>query len=136
MGISLGMGSFKESKSCSFKLGFGSYKSAEPVKQYVVVEKEGKQIKFPNPVPSNFKVVEMQTLGNWVIVKVNYPDCKNYEGDKILVFDNYGTYEQCVDDKYMDPHFGGDSTSPVARFEPTKRGWNMAINLIKMMNNL
>jgi hypothetical protein len=54
-----------------------------------------------------------------------YPGCTTYEGRKILVFENSNLFELRVRDR-IDPHFSGKSFAPVARFEPTDRGWKLA----------
>lgn len=86
-----------------------------------------------NPDPTNFKVIETLTFGKILIVEIQYPDCKNYEGRKILVYENV-TMQQLRVQKYIDPHFSTNKQfkSPIARFEPTERGWKMAESFAKM----
>ena len=81
---------------------------------------------LPNPDPSNFKIITEVRVRNFTIFKINYPDCTNYEGDKIVVFENSDLPDV---NEMIDPHFcdKSDGPSPVARFEPTQRGWKMAI---------
>ncbi len=84
--------------------------------------------KNPNPNPYKFKIVEWIQIGQYLTVKINYPDCTNYEGNKILVYDGID-----IDDlrKYdaIDPHFSVNKKfkSPIARFEPTDQGWIYAL---------
>lgn len=81
---------------------------------------------YPNPNPKNFKFKKINEMTPYTIVWVNYPDCVNYEGDKIMVFENM-TVEDIANAKVIDPHFcDGDHISPIARFEPTAKGWEMA----------
>jgi hypothetical protein len=58
---------------------------------------------------------------------MQYPDCTNYEGNKILVFRGV-TLIDLVNQRQIDPHFFKDAKvkSPIARFEPTPQGWTMA----------
>jgi hypothetical protein len=58
---------------------------------------------------------------------VVYPDCINYEGRKVMVYVNV-TPEQLAAQTSLVPHFSADRghLSPVARFVPTPRGWEMA----------
>lgn len=81
----------------------------------------------PEPKPDNWKIVEASEVEGFLILTINYPDCKNYEGNKILVFEDL-TLVQLVNQRLIDPHFFEDSKfkSPIARFEPTKRGREMA----------
>ena len=67
-------------------------------------------------------------MGKYVIAEIRYHGCTNYEGHKILVFDSL-TEEQIKLMPILDPHFSKDSPhlSPIARFVPTEKGWDMAI---------
>jgi len=82
----------------------------------------------PNPNPINFKIIKYLVVNQFIIVDINYPDATNYEGNKILVFSNVSP-ENLLNMKFIDPHFCEEQThpSPVARFVPTPRGWDMAI---------
>ena len=61
---------------------------------------------------------------------INYPDCINYEGNKILVFEGIN-YIKLYSQGSIDPHFSNNENfhSPIARFEPTDKGWSMAVKL-------
>ena len=39
-----------------------------------------------NPNPKNFKIIRQEYLSPFTLLWVNYPNCVNYEGNKILVF--------------------------------------------------
>lgn len=82
----------------------------------------------PNPNPRNFSIIRSATVGDYTIVMIKYHDCTNYEGKKILVFEKrYVSAESLGEFKFIDPHFcEGQHLSPIARFEPTVRGWEMA----------
>ena len=86
-----------------------------------------------NPDPAKYKIIDTLTVGHILIVEIVYPDCKNYEGKKILVYENM-TADQLRKQKYIDPHFSKNAKykSPIARFEPTDRGWRMAESFAKM----
>jgi len=85
-----------------------------------------------NPDPLNFKIIKHLEINNNLIVWINYPDSVNYEGNKILVFNDY-SIAKLRKRKSVDPHFSKSKKfkSPFARFEPTKKGWDMAIKLCK-----
>jgi hypothetical protein len=88
-----------------------------------------------NPDPANYRIIDTLTVGNILIAEIQYPDCKNYEGRKILVFE--GVSAQALrGQKLIDPHFSKNSQyiSPIARFEPTTKGWAMATSFAKMWN--
>lgn len=84
---------------------------------------------FPNPNPNNYKIKQTKQVGKYVVAEIIYPDCTNYEGSKILVFENI-MVAKLYEVKSLDPHFCENGClSPVARFEPTKKGWALAIKM-------
>lgn len=87
-----------------------------------------------NPKPDNYSIEKYEAVGDSLVVLVHYPDCKNYEGRKILVFKDVSV-KKLLSLRLLDPHFCNSTThpSPVARFEPTKRGWQYAISFCNCM---
>lgn len=94
-----------------------------------------KKPKLPNPDPRNYKVVKLKESENYIVVMINYPDCTNYEGNKVVVYKDI-TVIDLLNQKIIDPHFAGkkEVLSPIARFVPTEEGWDMAIAFVEMMN--
>jgi len=85
------------------------------------------EIRLPNPNPARFTILRTKQVGSAVVAEVRYPDCTNYEGRKVLVFDN--TNEDALRKRTtLDPHFA-ESGGPVARLEPTERGWSLATEI-------
>jgi hypothetical protein len=84
--------------------------------------------KLPNPDPANYEIQEAIQVGAFLVIKIKYPDCNNFEGQKILVYKDK-TALDLLKQKFIDPHFFENKkvASPVARFVPTKEGWEMAI---------
>lgn len=84
-----------------------------------------------NPDPKNYKIIKAEEVKGVLILWLKYPDCSNYEGNKVLVFARGITLIDLVNQKSIDPHFSNNTNfiSPVARFEPTERGWNWAVSL-------
>lgn len=81
-----------------------------------------------NPDPNNWKILQAKEVGKFLILKMEYPNCTNYEGKKILLFEDI-TLIDLVNQKQIDPHFfpaNSKFKSPIARFEPTSKGWYMA----------
>jgi len=78
-----------------------------------------------NPDPLRWDLLEYESTGRLLLLKVRYPDCTNYEGVKILVLKGT-TIERVKARKTLDPHFSPDEFSPLARFEPTDLGWKCA----------
>lgn len=86
---------------------------------------------YPNPNPRNFEVKKVEMYSNFLVALIKYPDCINFEGEKILVFENL-SFEDFVSLKFIDPHFcEGNHASPIARFTPTEKGWQYAINFVR-----
>lgn len=90
-----------------------------------------------NPNPLNYEIIKTfeRVTGrrtNYLLVDIKYPDCTNYEGRKILLYENVSLCQLKLQ-KQIDPHFceSVDYFSPIARFEPTKEGWEMGIFLIE-----
>jgi hypothetical protein len=85
-----------------------------------------------SPNPHNYSIVKYFSANNHLVVMINYPNCTNYEGNKILVFENTSIDELKMQ-KLIDPHFFNSKKykSPFARFRPTDKGWKAAISLIK-----
>jgi len=81
----------------------------------------------PNPNPSKYKILRENLIGEFLVVEIAYEGCTNYEGKKILVFKGV-TYQQLIEQNSIDPHFSENEKfiSPIARFEPTERGWAWA----------
>lgn len=97
---------------------------------------------LPNPRPNNYTIIDyMEFRGNgalFLLVNIKYHDCTNYEGVKILVFEDC-SYEQLMQQKLIDPHFSDDKRfhSPIARFEPSEQGMNRAAFFIDcLINNI
>jgi hypothetical protein len=94
-------------------------------------KKKRKKTEPPNPDPHNYKFVRVEEADGFLLVQLNYPDCTNYEGNKILLFRGVKLID-LVNQKYIDPHFfqAKDIASPIARFVPTEEGWKMGLTLI------
>ena len=80
-----------------------------------------------NPNKFRFSILRYELIGKVAVIMVHYPDCTNYGGKKILVFDDENALKRAISDGELDPHFLETNTSMVARFAPTDRGWGMAI---------
>lgn len=76
-----------------------------------------------NPDPKNWKLIKHVEIGSCLVVELQYPNCTNYEGRKILVF--RCSLVDLINQKEIDPHFSEnkDKIYPIARFEPTGVGW-------------
>ena len=87
-----------------------------------------------NPDPSKYKIKKSIQVKKNLVVKIKYPDCENYEGNKILIYKNANINDLWKQDM-IDPHFSEDKRflSPFARFEPTIKGWEKAVKIAKMI---
>lgn len=90
-------------------------------------ENSSTQQATPNPDPTNFQIIRSVQFTDWLVVEILFPDCTNYEGRKILMYEDT-SIEELIEQKVVDPHFCDNQqfNSPVARFEPTNVGWAMA----------
>lgn len=90
--------------------------------------------KGANPNPYNFTIKQGVDIGKFTVVLVHYPDAKNFEGDKILVYKGF-RLKTISAEKCLDPHFFNTGIHPVARFVPTIEGWDMAIQMVKYLSS-
>ncbi len=88
---------------------------------------------LPNPNPDNYTVMRHITINGHLIVELKYHDCTNYEGRKIMVYTC--SLNELLQQKLIDPHFcdSDEHRSPIARFEPTDRGWDNACKFVKIL---
>jgi hypothetical protein len=102
---------------------------------YPVTDSTGSAV-TKNPNPDNWIILSHQKVGKLLVVKIKYPDCDNYEGEKILVYENI-TLAKLRKQVKIDPHFSENKEykSPIARFVPTDRGWDMAITFCEALSN-
>lgn len=124
----MGIGPFRSTSSCKTD----SYGNTEPAKPGSV------DPKFGNPDPRHFKILHHAQFGQAkgkiaTVVEVSYPDAKNYEGRKVMVY--RCSFETVERQEYLDPHFCDDAShvAPFARFEPTEAGWKVACLLAEAM---
>lgn len=91
----------------------------------------------PNPKPDKYQVLEVVEDGKYLLMKLKYDGCTTYEGTKVLLFENVKLID-LMNQKLIDPHFSDDRMYkyPMARFVPTKDGWNAGLKFIAMMNNI
>ena len=110
-------------------VGFGSCSSYDGAVGGAV------ETKLPNPDPSNWIINDYWDDGDYLLVDITYPDCTNYEGRKHLLYKGV-TLKKLKAQKLIDPHFSESKKyySPIARFEPTMKGWGMAMKFMEMMS--
>lgn len=82
-----------------------------------------------DPNPRNFVIKKSKSYVTCWVSLINYPDAKNYEGNKILIT-TWDPNTRSV----IDPHFDKDA-GIIARFEPTDEGWELAKKFAKLILN-
>lgn len=86
-----------------------------------------------SPNPKNFRILNHQSFGKFFLVEINYPDCINFEGNKILLYENSNISELEKLDS-IDPHFSDKKNlSPIARFCPNNDGRALAVRVAKFL---
>lgn len=80
----------------------------------------------PEPDASHFEILDATEINGWTVALVRYPACTTYDGKKLLVYAT--SPDEVRAQTLLDPHFLGQPgvLSPVARFEPTARGLELA----------
>jgi len=73
-----------------------------------------------DPIPDKFKIIDLVQEGNYVCAEIQYPNCTNFEGTKIIVFKD-ATVEEVKSMALIDPHFL-EGNKVFARFRPTPEG--------------
>jgi hypothetical protein len=93
-----------------------------------------------NPDPKRFRVLTEHSTTNssgrqFLLLRVNYPDAKNFEGDKIMLYEGFRSSKQLLKATggELDPHFARQFAAPLARFKPDDRGWTAALALIEVL---
>lgn len=91
---------------------------------------------LPRPDAENFDILDAEEVGRHLVLRVVYPSCTEcwVEGTKIMVFEDV-TMRNALRWRVLDPHFSDfnrerdarTAPPPVARFEPTDRGWADAL---------
>jgi hypothetical protein len=90
------------------------------------------------PDPKKFRIMSEENVGDFLIVEINYEDCKNYEGNKVLVYQGTSLQDllKQAEGVGIDPHFAENKKyySPIARFEPTDKGFEYAVSFCKSVS--
>ena len=86
-----------------------------------------------NPDPKNFIIVNEKEHRGYLILLVKYPNCTNYEGKKLLVYEGFKSSKELLEhnNNKLDPHFSDTVGSPMARFRPRQT----SVKLIEAMIN-
>lgn len=88
------------------------------------------------PSPHHYKILNHAEINGHLILELQYEHAVNFEGRKILVFDQGVTAIDLLGQKWIDPQFidSKEAFYPIARFEPTERGWQWAKNFCRASN--
>ena len=80
-----------------------------------------------DPDPKNFKIVEIYEGSKYLMATVEYPNCTNFEGTKIILMKDT-TKKELEKMNKIDPHFL-TSNNIIARFRPTFEGISLAVEM-------
>jgi len=103
-----------------FAVGMNDLTDFDPDVDFVIQAEHLQAIKMIDEKEEVFTILRRAEECYWTALWVHYPNCPN--SHKIMVYEGNAPAD---DAKQIDPHFGRES-SPVARFEATERGWQMA----------
>ena len=85
-----------------------------------------------NPNPLRFIIKNVEQHGDFLIAIIKYPDCTNFSGYKICIYEGIGIRD--LDNTcFLDPHFSKNEMSPIARFKPTNDNLKRARKFCKML---
>jgi len=133
MGLSIGFGgrSYSSYDKSSSSPRVNVVERVVPTPVYVEVASK----KLPNPDPYNYVINKYDYVDEFLLVDITYPDCNNYEGRKIMVYENV-VIDDLKKQVSIDPHFSSNKRfhSPIARFEPTTEGWSRAIKFAESVS--
>jgi len=115
--------------------GFSKSTYCNDAKELQTLRKEVQRINSQMPQPFNYRIFGHWQFGKYLVVKIRYMNCTNYEGTKILLFEGV-TMDKLKKWKHIDPHFSDSMRykSPIARFVPTPHGIDMAVALAKALS--
>jgi hypothetical protein len=99
-----------------------------------IQERARQEVAQRTPDPDHYEIIEAKRVGDHLVLKVLYPNCKRcaYEGNKVMVFLNVSETD-VLKWKKIDPHFRAtqrvakEAPSPAARFPASPEGWSDAI---------
>ncbi len=96
---------------------------------------DSQKVLISQPDARRFVIVENIVIGSYVILKLKYEGCTNYNGYKISVYEKLELDNHKFSDG-LDPHFLDDGRlCPIARFEPTVKGMHWARMLVEVLVN-
>lgn len=82
------------------------------------------------PDPKKFTIKKLELVNNNMIVLANYDGCVTFGGDKLMLLKGIHAISET-----LDPHFLNEDYPVVARFIPTKDGWEMARNCANIISS-
>ena len=93
-----------------------------------------KRSRNSSPSPKKFRIERVLRLDRYSIVQAHYDEATNFEGEKLMLYKDVDR-DWFDNTKELDPHFcdTGTHPSPIARFEPTGPGLEMAMELVMML---
>ena len=119
------------------RINFGDAKETPDFDTIMALNKRANELEEANrkqPRPDKWIPIKTMEVGPHLVLELQYKNCTNYEGRKILVFRDTSLPELIEhNNNLIDPHFSDSSKyiHPVARFEPTQEGLKMAIQFAR-----
>lgn len=88
----------------------------------------------PDPDPKRFTILKRQWCTCHNVLLVHYEGCTTFGGNKVLLV--RGRSSEQTDTAELDPHLLGPPHPVMARFEPTRQGWAMAVMCARMADEM
>lgn len=85
-----------------------------------------------NPDPEVFRILQEDLINGYLILLVEYPNCTNFEGKKLMVYKGFNSSAALLklNRGKLDPHFATTKGSPIARFRPTEESEELIKRMI------
>jgi len=133
--MGLGIGKMSSCRCGHSSPSYAGFRTADEIAAAVTerqkVERKKMLKNAPKPDYTKHEILDVVEVMGWTLVKIKYDEETNYEGTKIILYACRAAELVKAPKTAFDPHFcEGNHLSPFARFEPTDKGWNAAIEFM------
>lgn len=85
-----------------------------------------------DPKPNLFNIQDEFYINGYLVLRVEYPNCTNFEGIKVMVYTGFKDSKELLNHNkgLLDPHFSEGKGSPFMRLKPQSRAAEKALRLL------